>query len=208
MGLSAFFSSSKQTNSDGNKLFIALLLTDSTVQAGFWQIGQSRISLLERSAVLAYTDINSLLVETDKALQELGKESENVEEVIFGLEFNWVSQDGVADDKKPVLKRLTQDLSLRPVGFVVSTEALFHFLTSHDTQLSTLLIQYISDHITVSIINRGKLMSTERVGRSDDTGADVQEAVARLLSSEDHGVLPPRIHLVSTTVSDGELKEQ
>jgi hypothetical protein len=207
MGLSAFFSKPK-SDAPTTRLFIALLLTDSTVQAGFWQIGQDRISILERSGVGTYTDSNSLLVEADKVLQELGKASENVEEVIFGLELNWVTQEGIADDKKPILKRLTQELSLKPVGFVVSTEALFHFLAAQDTQLSTLLIQYAQDHVTVSIISRGKLLKSERVGRSDDAGADVQEATARLLAQDEHGVLPPRIHLVSAMVGEAELKEQ
>jgi hypothetical protein len=208
MGLSSFFSASKQNSGEQTTFFIALLLSDSTVQAGFWQIGQGHISILERSAVFTYTDIASLLVESDKALQELGKASENVEEVIFGLEFNWVTQDGIADEKKPLLKQLTQDLSLKPVGFVVSTEALFHFLVAQDPQLSTLLIQYAVDHITVSIVNRGKLVNSERVGRSEDAGADVQEATARLLSQEEQSVLPPRIHLVSPMVSEAELKQQ
>lgn len=208
MGLSQFFSGGKSTSDNQAKQLLALLITDTTIQAGFWQIGEGRIVLLEKSTVLSYSDAASLSVETDKALQELGKASEDVDEVILGLEFNWVGQEGIADLKKPILKQLVQELALKPVGFVVSTEALFHFLTTQDPQLSTLLIQYSTDHITVSVVNRGKLASTERVGRSENAGADIQEATARLLTHEEQAILPPRIHLVSAMLSARELKEQ
>lgn len=208
MGLSQFFSGGKSTSDNQAKQLLALLITDTTVQAGFWQISEGRIVLLEKSTVLSYFDASSLSVETDKALQELGKASEDVDEVILGLEFNWVGQEGIADLKKPILKQLVQELALKPVGFVVSTEALFHFLTTQDPQLSTLLIQYSNDHITVSVVNRGKLASTERVGRSENAGADIQEATARLLANEEQALLPPRIHLVSAMLSARELKEQ
>lgn len=204
MGISPFFAKKEDQTS---RFFLALLISDSTVQAGFWEVGDQSVIVNERSVVRSYSDVESMLVETDKALQELGKESEDVEEVILGLEFNWVAEKGIADVKKPLLKKLTSELQLKPVGFVVATEALFHYLLADDPQLSTLLIQYATDHITVSIINRGKLTNTERVGRSENPGADIQEATARLLASDEQDVLPPRIHLISNVVKVQELKD-
>lgn len=200
MNLQSLFNFTKDQGAEQAKLFLALLITDTTVQSGLWQVSAGSIGILRVSKTIDYADEDDLLVKTDQALQELGKESESVNEVILGLEFGWVAKSGISDEKKPTLKRLTTDLSLKAVGFVVITEALFHHLLKKDAQLSTLLLQVSESKVSASVIVRGSLLGTELVGKSDTPATDVEEAIARLASVYNQHSLPPKILIASSSL--------
>lgn len=119
MDLPNLFSSSPKKD----KLFLGLVLTQQSVQAILWKIAKSGISVIKTSEIIDIKDEDQTIVQTDQALQGLGKLAENLDEVLLGLESSWVNPKGVVDNKKPLLKKITEDLDLKPVGFVVTLES-------------------------------------------------------------------------------------
>jgi len=205
MELLPFFSRKKV---EEDHIFLALVITNVTVQAGLWRVADGILSIDSVSDVKPYSTSDSLLIATDSALQQLGKDSEKTDEVVFGFELDWVDVNGIVDAKKPMLKQLTTELSLKPTGFVVIPEALLHALQKEDPHCSVLLIQLAVHQLTVTLIKQGTILSSERVGRSDDVISDVTEAIARFNEEVLAGALPGKMILAGIGLSDSAIREQ
>lgn len=203
MDLPNLFSSAPKKD----KLFLGLLMTETTVQAVLWKIASKEISIIKQSEPLHYTKEEDIVIKTDQALQELGELSENLSEVLLSVESTWANESGVVDAKKPLLKKLSEDLSLKPIGYVVTTEAITQYLGKKDNGLNSLVLFYAENKISVSLIENGNIQKTESVVRSDDAISDLTEALARFKSTQKKQ-LPNSIKLVSVNISAEELFEQ
>ena len=203
MDLPNLFSSTPKKD----KLFLGLIMTEQTVQAILWKITNSKIIPIKTSEIIHISTEDEVIKKTDIALQELGELSENLSDVLLGLESSWVTPKGVIDAKKPLLKKLSDDLSLKPIGFVVTTEAITQFLNKQEPKLNSLLLFFATNKISVSLVEHGVLQKTESVGRSDDTVGDLTEALARFKSGH-HKELPTNIKLISVNLNPEELFEQ
>lgn len=194
--------------SEDDRYFLALVITNATVQAGLWRVSDSVLSIDSLSDTRSYTNDETMLVATDAVLQKLGKNSEKTDEVVFGFELDWVDETGISDAKKPLLKHLTTELSLKPAGFVVIPEALLHTLQKEDPQCSVLLVQLAVHQLTVTLIKQGVLLSSERVGRSKDVVLDVTEAMARFNEAVLAGSLPGKIIIAGIGIKDEIIREK
>lgn len=205
MGLPSVFKS----KSSQDKFYITIIVSDSKVQAALWQVFNQEIHIVSKSTAHEYLETKEVAVATDKALQELGKQSENIDQVVFGLPFTWVDNQGVAAARKPLLKALTKDLGLKAMGFVVITEALAKQLATDNPRLSALLVEFTQQKIDVSLIIQGKILATEYVGRSGDTLADMTEALARINAHQQSEItFPGKILLASPDLNQEEMAEQ
>jgi hypothetical protein len=205
MGLPPVF----KTKQPAVSFYITLLLSDSNIQTALWQLDDQGIGILSKSTVHEYGDDEQAVTQSDKALQVLGKKSEEVNDVVFGLPHTWVDDQGVTAAKKPLLKTLTEELSLKAVGFVVTSEAVAKHLIADNPRLSILLVEFGQHELYLSLISQGKLISTKFVGRSGDTMADMTEALARLNAHQEEEVkLPEKMIVSSLDLNSSELKDQ
>lgn len=202
MDLPNLFSTKKQSP----RLYLTIVLSDSTVQTSLWELSQSTARQLHHSAVKSYSDIDDVVVKTDQALQELGKESERVDEVIMGLEPAWVTQaNEPVDGKKPILQKITEELHLKALGFVVVSEALATWLVRQEPRLSTLMVYVTKISVSTLLIQHGAIGTAVSVGRSGDAVADLTESIARLAADQQVGQLPARIIIAGMEMTADEL---
>lgn len=205
MGLPPVF----KTKSSAPVSYITLLLSDSNVQAALWQSNAKGVEILSKSAVHEYVDNKQAVVKADQALQDLGKQSEQVNDVVFGLPPTWADEKGVVAAKKPLLKKITEGLNLSAVGFVMTSEAISKHLIVENSRLSMLLVELSQHELYLSFIDQGKLVSTKYVGRSGEIIADMTEALARLNAHQEEDVkLPAKMMVVSLDLDNTDLKEQ
>ncbi len=202
MDLPNLFSSATELET---RIQICILLTENTVQALLLKITMEESKILHKSPVLAYTDPETLVVRTDEGLQELGKESENINEVIFILEPAWLKDGDVVASKKPLLHKVTTELALRPVGFLVQSEALIQNLLAHNPHFSAVLLVINSGQIAVTVLTQGTVGSPQFVGRSADISSDIQEAFARYLHEKNEAHLPGKLICASFSLTEEEL---
>lgn len=188
-----------------SRLFICSVITDSTLQSLLVKTSVAGTKIIERSAILTYTDAANLVVRTDESLQELGKESENVSEVIFALETSWLKEGTVIDSKKSLLQSLVQELSLKPLGFVVQSEALAQFVLASHSHVSAVVIMIDQVKLHLFVIAQGKVGTVVTVGRSEDVAADVKEGLARFLKTTQDAYLPAKMLCVSFVLDEKEL---
>lgn len=145
----------------------------------------NQTELQTHSELHLFTDIEHAPVAVDKALQELGPDSETVSKVIYSLPADWISEGDIADGYKPLLKKITTDLGLEPMGFVSTSESIVSHLTAHQSRLSTILLTLSSEQMTVTWIVSGSIFHEVSVGRSNSIAADFVEALARILTKPD-----------------------
>ncbi|KUK79612.1 MAG: hypothetical protein XD95_0269, partial [Microgenomates bacterium 39_7] len=83
MGLPNVFSK-KQTHK--NELFISILLTEKSVSSSLWRVINQDVSILNQSRLRFFLTQEEQLIQCDESLQDLGKESEQTDQVLFALE--------------------------------------------------------------------------------------------------------------------------
>lgn len=203
MDVPKLFNRKKQTNVSEKRFYLALFITDVTVQAGLWCIEDGSFTVLSVSDAKAYDSqsVNSLLHTADQVLQELGPDSEKTDEVVFGFDFDWVDAEGIKSEKKSIIKSLSKDLSLQPVGFVVIPEALIHTYQKSDPNCSLILVQVHPHQVVVTIVQQGTILSSEKVGKSETVLSDVIEALARFNQVGTSQTLPGKMMLAGIGVS-------
>ncbi len=190
------------------KLFISVLLSDQSVHSALWTVADNQIVVSHRSQVHYYQKDEERILKIDQSLQDLGPDSEKTDNVVFAFEPSWVNDKGILDSKKQQLKEISDELSLKPVGFVVVTEALQESLARENPMLSTVILYISQRFVELSLLKQGQLVAKQMVGRSQNIVADLKEAVARLQQTEaGAGKLPPNVILSSALIDSFKLNE-
>ncbi|MBD3249961.1 MAG: hypothetical protein GF381_00075 [Candidatus Pacebacteria bacterium] len=210
MNLPNLFKKDQPTSPEGRS-FLSIFLTDQIVQSAWWELVDQEIEIISQSKVHYFTQPDKKVVVIDESLQELGPGSEKINDIVFGFEPEWVTQSGLAEERKEFLQQVTEELDLEAAGFVVITEALSEYLIDKKPLLSTVLVYLAAETLHLVLIKQGKVVSQQSAGRSGDLIADLRETLARLAqaTAEQSALqLPPNLVLVSSSLSDTELREQ
>lgn len=197
MELSSFLKKLKGQPRQEPQLFLAVQIDDEFVKTAIWTVKDETTSLVAVGSTQDWDGSSTeILIEAvdaslSVALSKLPAGTPEPNQIIFGLPENWIGTDGISPPRLKDLKQICQKLELDPVGFVVTTEAITHYLKSKEgTPLSAILIRVSTTEITVSIARLGNIEGTHVVGRSDDLAADVREGLARFGDQES---LPARM---------------
>ena len=89
--------------------------------------------------------------------------------IIFGLPHDWVEENSITTDKKSTLAKICDKLSLKPVGFVVSIEALTTYIKQiQGTPVSAILIRLNTSEIVLTLTHLGKIKGNENERSNED----------------------------------------
>lgn len=189
--------------------FLSLYITEELVQATVWGIKQSQIDIISRSQPHRYTNQKEAVAKVDEALQELSKESEQTNKVVFGFDASWIRQTSVTDDHKNLVKSITTELNLEPLGFVSTSESLVQQLISDQPRLNSVVLFFHQDLVSLFLLRNGKLVAYVDSPRSEDAIADVREGLQRLVKQSDSDeYLPSQMLLVRSSLYDEQLTAQ
>lgn len=208
MSLGNFFSKLTKKTAEKKDNFLALEINSETVKAAVWSIANNQVEVLRFGSIEEWEDKEDLLKATDATVTSAcGGISPEPAKIIFGLPMGWVEDgDGILQKKKGLLANLCEKLNLKPVGFVVSLEALITYLKMQQgTPPSAVFIQLSETEINVSLVNLGKVVDSQKVGRSEDLALDIKEGLARFKDVES---LPARMILFDGLSDFEEAKQQ
>jgi hypothetical protein len=203
MKLPGLFAAPSKTASVPHRFFV-IYFGEHSVRAGLWQVSDQKIGILKASTPEPWKEESALIDATDRALQQLGKESEDVKQTLFALEPTWVNQQGILSDKKVIFQRLTKELTLEAVGFVVIPEAIIQYqLNRKGNSLQCFVVEVLTERVSMTIVKNGKLGQQEMIGRSQNVVDDIKEGFARF----QEGSLPSLVFLYSAFLTVEELEE-
>ncbi len=140
-------------------------------------------------------------------MQNLPDDFEDPEKTVFGLPSSWVEGGNIKEEHLQTLKKVCDDLSLVPSGFVVLSEALANYYKNEEGSGITGIVIGVSDqNLEVSIFNQGGLTGVTNVARSISIEDDLTEGLVRLASGVE--TLPLRVVLFNQKEQELEdLKE-
>lgn len=179
------------------KPFLALELTDEVVAAAVWHVEDNVTQVVSLGIPMEWKNqgekASDNLVEAVDATISSATEGLPLEpsEAVFGLPSSWTTSKGIDPAKLKLIKLVSSELELKPLGFVVLIDSLLRYLKMQEgTPSTSLLIHVTNDDVTVNHVTNGKIEGNQTVGRSDDISLDVEEAISRLKIT---GNLPSRI---------------
>lgn len=188
--------------------FLALEISSHYLKSAVWQVKGEKIQLISFGGVEKWDgqDLDELVVQSDSSIAKAVELQElEPNKVLFGLPETWVDQEKIVAPRLRELRQLSHKLDLKPLGFVVTTEAVVSYLKILEgIPLNAILVRLLEDETTISLVKAGKLLGTQVVGRSQNLGEDVYEGILRFSQKED---FPPRI-LVFNADSPLETEEQ
>ncbi|HKY73768.1 MAG TPA: hypothetical protein VJ246_00445 [Patescibacteria group bacterium] len=204
MALPSVFGGKKQESS---RKVLALDIGLEVVTACLWTVEGGHVRVLSSSSPIEWREdrVEELAEASDVALEELGKDASKVDEVVLGLPESWIQDDAIIVDKKPFLKNIRDQLSLKPIGFVVTHEALVHYLRELEGgPLTALLIEYTTTQILAFQVRAGVKGASITVERSGDSIVDIT-LLLRELKLESY---PARIVLFSARMKQEEIEKE
>lgn len=189
--------------------FLAIEINSESVTTAVWQVidGKTEVVAIGTSEEWEGTKkhedlLTAIDASLDKAMQDIETEPNKV---MFGLQEAWVDGDSISKQYTKLLKEVCEKFEFKPIGFVVTTEAIVQLLKKQEgTPPTAILIRVNEAEIQVSLVNLGKIIGTHTVARSEDIGADVEEGLARF-SIDDH--LPSRMLLFNGALDEEKLKQ-
>lgn len=198
-----------KSNTEEPKKFIAIEIGFDAVKTALWQSTGAHTEIINTGSVQTWTssNIDDLITAIDTSLSDAqSNETEEPNQTIFGLPETWVDDDGIAETKKTIIKSICSKLGLKPIGYVVTTEAVVHHLRDVEGgPPSAILLQIAISEIAVSLIYLGKLEATQVVGRSTNIASDVEEGLARIPHT---GHLPSRMILFTNQDDPEPIKQE
>lgn len=198
----------RQQEGDEKEYFFALEIGLGMVKSAIWVVEEEKIRIVAIGASESWEKEEKLLSAVDATFSSAAENFVSKEEitepnkVIFGLPSDWVQEEKILPEKLKILKKLSEKLELDPVGFVVTTEAITHYLKATEGVPPTaILINLAKSKISLTIIRLGKINPPQLVERSQNLGDDVIEGLSRYEEKES---LPARILLYD---NEGKLEE-
>lgn len=205
MDLPNLFTQAKQAGF--SKKMLCVILTDTAVQALLLEVDSDQSKILEQSSLERYSDTPTCVIKVDEVLQQLGPESESINEAVFCVPHSWLDESQIVPGKKPLLQKIITDLSLKPGGFLVQTEVISDYLVAGNAHISVVVSLIDEHHVSLVILGKGTVQAVHTVGRSGDVASDIQEALARFLQEAGEAYLPAKVICASFVLPEEQLHE-
>lgn len=158
-----------------------------------WEKVDGKIHILKIAKEEFSGSLEDLIETADRAISKasFGVPQEKLNKVIFAVPSSW-SQDGkIEANYLQILKNVCASLSLKPLGFVLTTEAIVKAMESIESVKINFLLLHIGPEIlNLSYIEHGSLTETVSSLRSE---AGVGEDLLELLSRFKTASLPNKI---------------
>ena len=197
----------KKDEKNTYEYFWSLIIEPGWVQAGIWRIERDEAQVNFSGMPVAWGSDEDLITSADSALsasvQNLPDETPEPTKTVFGVVSSWVEGGQIKADYLDKIKIICTELSLKPVGFVVISEAVAHFVKSEEgSPLSAIIVGVYKENIELSVFQLGNLLGTTKISRSVSIVDDITEGLTRFSGSNN---LPSRFIMYDGR--EGELEE-
>ncbi|MGH7203527.1 MAG: hypothetical protein ACREHC_03740, partial [Candidatus Levyibacteriota bacterium] len=191
------FLKQKQEESD---YYLSLIITDEKISTVILQEVAGALKKINSSeAYFKEGDqdftVAALINTADKAIsraEEVLPPDIQTHQTVFGVKDDWVEPETKKIKKEYLerLKKVCDALDLKPLGFMVTVEAVTHLMQDEEgTPLSALFAQVTKKTVTLSLLRGGKVLETVSSPQLESVPATVD----KLLSLFSVPVLPARI---------------
>ncbi|MFH1186821.1 MAG: baseplate J/gp47 family protein [Candidatus Levyibacteriota bacterium] len=150
--------------------FLALILRDEKATGVVFETLSGVVKIVGSgeeyfSESIEEISIEELLDICDKSISRAESSlPENIEtqKAIFALKENWVEDNKIKKDYLDKLKKVSDELSIVPIGFLVTTEAIVSLLQKEEgAPISTIFAQISKENAIVSLVKASKVLEAK-----------------------------------------------
>ncbi|MBP9716550.1 MAG: baseplate J/gp47 family protein [Candidatus Levybacteria bacterium] len=194
-----------------SEFFLSLVLRDEKASAVVFQEIDGKINVVGEHVVNFKTSVeeaseDELLDAIDKAVSTAEKNlPPDVEshKTIFGVKQDWITDGKIKPEYLTKLKKVSDELEFKPMGFLVIPEAIAHLLQKEEGAPVTAILAEIGHrNVTLSLIRAGKIIES----KTSEIGESLVGTVETLLKHFSVESLPPRIILFDSGREDIQQK--
>lgn len=158
------------------EFFLGLLLKPSSVGAILFEQLQGKLVILSSHEILSETpseefsddDLVQYSDEVISAVEQSLPTGAILQKTIFALPYNFVSDGKITTVQLKKFKKLCEDLDLTPIGFIVTIEAIAHFLQKKEgVPLTGTFIEIAHNAINVYMVRTGTVIEVLESARDD-----------------------------------------
>ena len=180
--------------------YLALLLLDDKARAVILQEASGNLQIIDSQEEefkdsLEDADIEEWITSVDTAIGRAeDKLPPDIEthKTVFGVKQTWTDETKIKSEYLEKLKKLGQALDLKPIGFIVISEAITKLIEQEDgSPLSAILVEQSRNSATVTLLRAGKIQETQKIDQKESLALTVDEALKRFAQP----TLPARIIL-------------
>ncbi|MGH7245485.1 MAG: hypothetical protein ACREGI_00960, partial [Candidatus Levyibacteriota bacterium] len=184
-----------------SEYFLALLMRDEKISAVVFEEKEGSMLLIGKGEetfeeALEELQFEKLLDVVDKAISTAESVLPNniqTHKTVFGVKESWITDGKINHEHLVDLKKLSDELDLTPIGFLVFSEAIAHLLQKEEgAPISAILVDCGKKYATVSLIRSGRVVGTKNALIEDSL---VQTVDTLLKHFDEVEILPSRIIL-------------
>jgi hypothetical protein len=181
--------------------YLVLVLRDEKAQAVIFEEIQGVAKIIGQREEHFTTSIDQvseeeLLEKLDKAISSAEyslPENVQTQKTIFGVKESWTDNDQIKKEYLSKLKKVSEELQLIPIGFLVISQAISHLLQKEEgVPVSAILVEINKKNVTVTLLRAGKNIETRSSDIHDSIPFTVDTVLKHFNTSE---ILPSRIIL-------------
>jgi len=177
--------------------FFSLEIGNGILQTSIWTVENNKVQVLSTGTYEKYLHVTDFIAAADKSLSQsalsLKIDPTSIKRVILGLPSSWLSQERILPEKSKFLKEICQKLALKPIGFVVTAEAVIRYMqVTEGVPPTAVFIGISGEDLEISVSRLGKIVGIHTVKRGQSVAEDVKEGLSRFLPTD---LFPSRILL-------------
>lgn len=202
----------RQPKEEKKECFFALQIGFELVKSAVWAVEADQVKIISLGKTREWQSEEELLEAVDASLSSAAENLppdqsfQEPNKAVLGLFPGWVEENKITPEKLQILKKIAKKLELVFTGFATCNEAVVYHLKSTEGIPPTAILVYLGKtKILVSLVNLGKITSSELVDKSGDLGADLIEGLSRITSE---GVYPARILVYGNEEKLEEAREE
>ena len=188
------------TKSVSTEFFLALIFESDKISSILFKEQEKSLVILasrHASIELEQASTEDLIVAADGIISRLEMslpEGATLEKTIFAVPHSWVEEGRIKTERLNQLKKISTELALTPMGFIVSVEAIIAFLQKKEGAPVSGIFVELSDRVLSVFIARSGNIIDVKEGLIDDT---IEKTVEKLLGQVTKlDVLPSKIVLL------------
>ncbi len=182
------------------EFFLALIFESDKVSSILFKEQEKTLIILsshEAPVDLEQSSAEDLIVVCDTVISRIEMslpEGANLEKTIFAVPYSWVEEGRIKSERLTQLKKISQELALTPMGFIVSIEAITAALQKKEgAPISGIFVELSEKYLTVFIVRGGNIIDVKHGIVEDGVEATVEKLLSQVTKLD---VLPPKIILL------------
>jgi len=189
------------TKSVNTDFFLALIFEPDKLSAILFKEQEKALIVLAHHEVHISLNakIDSLLIAADTVVSKAEvslPENANLEKTIFTVPHSWIDDGKIIPDRLSQLKKISTELSLTPMGFIVSIEAIIAYLQKKEgAPISGIFVELSEETVTVYVVRGGNIIDVKNGAVDGSVEKTVEHLLGRVTKLD---VLPSKIVLLHT----------